>query len=106
MDRELDDIIGEELESEQALPACPNIQWRPWATLRCKPHALPWVLVQVSHADVEDGTADQVDPIEADAIHLRQIWQKHVVAHACRPQGLLPIPYCGVDELDAFHGAT
>src|SRR6185369_10517770 len=65
-------------------------------------HALPRVLTQVAYADVENGSADQVDGLEAGAVEARRQFGHHRCRHARGPQALVRIAQGHVYELDGF----
>jgi hypothetical protein len=65
------------------------------------------VLLQEAHRDVPDRAADQVDRIEADAVHPRRDRQHHLVGHPRRPQALVAVAQGFVDDGDVSrHGAA
>ena len=101
--RQLHDVVGEEFEREQALPARPYVERRPGHTLRREPHAKPRILAQVAHADIEYRAPDQIDPVEPHLVHAVDVRKKHPVRHARRPQRLLPVAQRHVDDLHGFH---
>ena len=61
-------------------------------------HALPGVLAQVAHADVEDRAADQVDRLEAGPIETGCDVGHRRGGHAGGPQALVRVAQGDVDE--------
>ena len=70
--RQFDDIVGKELEREQALAARHHNQRRLLDPAAEDAHALPRVLAKVAHADVEDGATHQVDGFKSGAVEPRR----------------------------------
>ena len=103
-DGQVDDVVGEELEGEQALAAGPDVERRPRAALRHQAHTLPGVFPQVADADVEDRATLEVYPVEAHLVHTRGEGHDHVVGDARRPQRLRGVAHRNVDEPDLLHG--
>src|SRR2546430_5666232 len=54
---DLDDVVGKQLEREHALPALEAHERCPGDDAADDAHALPWVLAEEAHADVEYGAA-------------------------------------------------
>ena len=100
--RQLDDIVGEKLEGEQALPARHHDERRMLDPAADDAHALPRVLAQIAHADVEHGAADQIDGFEAGAIEPRRDVGHHRGRHAGGPQALVRVAQRHVDEPYGF----
>ena len=97
---EVDNIVGEEFESEQTLAACHHNQ-------RCVPdpfaenaHALPRILAKVAHADVEHRAADQVDGCKTGAVEPRGEVGHHRRGHTRRPKTLRRVAQGHIDELN------
>jgi hypothetical protein len=98
--RKLDDVVGEELEGEQALPARHDDQRRFFHPAADDAHALPRVLAEIAHADVEHRAADEIDRLEAGAVEPRRQFRHHRGGHPGRPQALMRVAQRHVDELD------
>ncbi len=103
--RQLDHVVGKELEREEALAAGHHDQ-------RCfrdhpahDPHPLPRVLEKVPDADVEHCAPHQVDGLEAQPIQVRRDGKHHRGSHPGGPEGLVGVPERGVDERDFPHAA-
>ena len=93
-----DDVVGKELEGEQALPARHHDKRRLFDPGAEDAHALPWVLAQVAHADVEHRAADEIDGLETGAVEHRRDFRHHGGRHARRPQALVRVAQRDVDE--------
>ena len=96
--RQFDDVVGKEFEREQALPARHHDQRRVLDPAADDAHALPRVLAQIAHADVEYGAADEVDRLKAGAIESRRDVGHHRGGHARRPQALVRVAQRHVDK--------
>lgn len=100
---ELNHVVREELEGEEALGAAHDDQRRPGHRLAHQAHPLPGVLPQVAHAHVEDGAAHQVDRLEPGAVQDGRDGQHHGGGHARGPEGLVSVAERRVDERDGAH---
>jgi len=85
LQRQPNNIIGKELEGEEALTAGPNVERRRFQFRRGKTHPLPGIFTQVAHAHIEDGATNKINPREAHAIHARKRRQQHGIRHPRRP---------------------
>jgi hypothetical protein len=97
---ELDDVVGEELEGEQALPARVDDERRFRDPGRQQPHPLPRVLAQIANANIEHRAAHEVDGLEARPVEARGDVAHHRRRHARGPQALVGVAQGDVDELD------
>ena len=100
---ERDDVVGEQLERVEALPARQRVARRREA-LAQQPDALPRILVQVAHADVEHRAAEDVDVGVAGAVDRAEDRRHHRGRHARRPQALVRVAQRDVDEVEALSG--
>jgi hypothetical protein len=97
---ELDDVVGKELERVEALPARQAVARGPEPPAE-EAHALPRILVQVTHADVEDGAAEDVDVRVAGPVDRVDDRRHHRRRHPRRPQALVCVAERDVDEIEA-----
>ena len=83
--RQGDDVVGKELEREQALASRHHDERGTGNDAAHDPHALPGIFAKVTHADIEDGAAHQVDGLETQTIDNRGHGQHHGRGHPRRP---------------------
>ena len=102
---ELHNVVGKQLEGEQALAPVMHDEGRLPHPSAQDAHAFPGVLAQVAHADVEDRAADQVDRLEAGPVEARRDVRHRCGGHAGGPQALVCVAQGDVDERNrAFLG--
>ncbi len=98
--RQFDDVVGKELEREQALAARHHDQRCLLDPTAEDAHALPRVFAQVAHTDVEHGAADQIDGFKSGAVEPRGEVGHHRGRHARRPKALVRVAQRHVDQAD------
>ena len=103
-DRQLDHVVRKVLEREQARSAHPDVDRRAAQPPRGHSHARPRVLLQVAHAHVEHGAADEVDGVEAGIVGKIEHRRDHGVRHPRRPKALVPVAHRDIDQVDLGHG--
>ena len=99
-DPELDDVVGDQVEADQALAAHPAVERRAPDPRRHEADTLPRVLAEVAHTDVERHRGHQVDGVEPHGIHALGDRQHHRGRHARRPQRLMGVAQGHVDDTD------
>ena len=96
--RQFDDVVSEKLERKKALPARVNDERRFGDPGVEDPHALPGVFPEITHHDVEHGTADKIDGFETGLVQAWRDVLHHGRRHPGRPQALVGIAKRDVDQ--------
>ena len=98
--RQFDDIVRKKLEREQTLAARHHDQRRLLDPSAKDAHSLPRVLTQVANTDIEDGAPNQIDCLKSSVIEAWRQILHHCRGHARRPQTLMRVAQCHVDQVD------
>ena len=97
---QLDNVIRKKLEGEEALTAGHHDERGIRDPAAENPHALPWVLAQIPHADVEHRATGEIDGFESCSVQSWRDLGHHRRRHARRPKALMGVAHRHVDELD------